>query len=66
MDSTKVESGILAMEDVGTVLTMIDRSFIGQAREWESMERAFYILKSIWEQRYSELKTAYFGGEGNA
>lgn len=66
MKNLEVESGILAMEDVGTVLTMIDRSFIGRARERESMERAFYILKAIWEQRYSALKVAYFGGGTNA
>ena len=66
MESTKVESGILGMADVGTAILMIDRSFIGREPETENLERAFYSLKDIFEQRYSSLRMAWFGGGTNA
>lgn len=66
MNRTEVESGVLALADVGTVLLMMDRSFIGREKEPEHMERAFYILKSLFDQRYSALRVACFGGGSNA
>lgn len=67
VNSIEVESGILGMRDVGTALLMMDRSFIGRAPEPENMERAFFILKGIYEQRYRALSSAWFeGGEANA
>lgn len=66
MNRAEVESGILGMADVDTVLLMMDRSFIGREAEPEHLERAFYILKSVFDQRYSALRLAYFGGGANA
>lgn len=66
MNRTEVESGVLALADVGTVLLMMDRSLIGREAEPEHMERAFYILKSLFDQRYSALRMACFGGAANA
>lgn len=66
MNRAEVESGIQAMADVGTVLLMMDRAFIGRLPEPEHMERAFYILESIFERRYTALRAAYYGGESHA
>ena len=66
MNRAEVESGILGMADVDTVLLMMDRSFIGREAEPEHLERAFYTLKSVFDQRYSALRLAYFGGGANA
>lgn len=54
------------MADVDTVLLMMDRSFVGRKTEPEHLERAFYILKSLFDQRYSALRLAYFGGGADA
>lgn len=62
MNRVEVESGILGMQDVGTALLMMDRTFIGRDPEPENLERAFYILKGIFEQRYTALSRAWFGG----
>lgn len=66
MNREEIEKSILGMEDVGTVLLMMDRSFIGRSPEPEAMERAFYILKSIFEQRYTALSVAFYGGGAHA
>ena len=66
MNKEKVESGILGMADVDTVLLMMDLSFIGREAEPEHLERAFYILKTLFDQRYSALRLAYYGGGANA
>ena len=62
MNSIEIESGILGMRDVGTALLMMDRSFIGKSPEPENMERAFYILKGIYEQRDRALSRPGLGG----
>ena len=62
----EVESGVLGMGDVGVMICMIDRSFVGRPMEPEHLERALYILEAVFEQRYTELKAAYFGGDGHA
>ena len=48
MNREEIEKSILGMEDVGTVLLMMDRSFVGRDPEPEAVERAFYILKSVF------------------
>lgn len=66
MNRTEVESGVLALADVDAMLVMMDRSLIGREPEREHLERAFYILKSLFDQRYSALRVACFGGGANA
>lgn len=66
MNREEIESGILGLADVDTVLLMMDRSFVGREAEPEHLERAFYILKSLFDQRYSALRLAYYGGGANA
>lgn len=66
MNRDEIEKSILGMEDVGTVLLMMDRSFVGRDPEPEAVERAFYILKSVFEQRYMALSVAFYGGGAHA
>lgn len=62
MDKTReIETEVIRMGDVGTVIDLVDNSF-SEGKE-EQTERAIIILKEIFEARYKSLRQRIYGGE---
>lgn len=65
MDKTReIETEVIRMGDVGTVIDMVDNSF--SEGKSEQTERAIIILKEIFEARYRNLRLRLYGGEQDA
>ena len=58
-----LENAVIRMGDIKTMIDMVD-SFLSESNT-EQVERAVYILREVFAERYNGLKRSLYGGEQN-